>query len=321
MKKLFPVIILVLMLGMQQANAQRSNINFFESNGIITNSTLLNNDLSYTITHLDHRADDVVWAHVVYSIIDLRDVSNSQLAFPIGQDVQHKNLFRLLSEGVVKKIPVYYPNESGISPYFDQTNIIPLNKLSDVFYIETNVTGAQYIDPLFEYDSISKNLKISNRIYDRFSKEIKKFIVQKVYYFDKHLSTLGSKIIGIAPIQSAYEPVSFGGGFGEEEENAEAGTLTLRNTLKESILGWFLYDDLKAHLSGQPIYQESNAATRVSYHEYFTKKMYTDYLIGDNNLFKRLYGNTGEITLAEFKSEINRIERELIEIESDIFAK
>lgn len=312
-----PVLMWVLLMALT-VQAQRNAVNFFEPNGIITNSPMLSNDLSYSITHLDHRADDVVWAHVVYSIIDLRDIRNSQMAFPTGQDVQYKNLFRMLCDAVVAKVPVYYPNDAGISPYFDKTNIIPTDKLSDVFYIETNVAGAQYIDPLFELNAATGTLNISGRIYDRFSRGIRKFIVQKVYYFDKHLSQMGSKVIGIAPIQSSTEPAfaSF-----EENENADQSTQTLKNTLKESIIGWFLYDDLKARFSSQLIYQESNAAQRVNYHEYFTKRMFTDYLIGDNNLFKRLYGNTEELTMTQLQSEVRRIERELIETESDIWAK
>lgn len=316
------LIVLTLILCSSQLMAQRNAVNFFEPNGVITNSPLMNSDLSYTLTHLDHRADDVVWARVVYSIVDLRDIRNVQLAYPTGQDVVYRNLFRLISDGVVNKIPVYYPNEAGVSPYFDTTNIIPVNKLSDVFFIETNVGGAQYIDPLFELDSATNTLNLSNRIYNRFSSGVKKFMLQKVYYFDKHLSTIGSKIIGIAPMRTETDNLygSFDMGFGDEEESAP-GTTALKSALSESILCWFLYDDLKAHFSSQPIYPGSNAAQRVSYHEFFSKKMFADYLVGDNNLMKRLYGNTEDISLAQLKKEISQVEDELIEIESDIWAR
>lgn len=321
MKK-YALIALTLILCSTQLMAQRNAVNFFEPNGVITNSPLMTSDLSYSLTHLDHRADDVVWARVVYSIIDLRDIRNVQLAFPTGQDVVYRNLFRLISDGVVNKIPVYYPNEAGVSPYFDATNIIPLNKLSDVFFIETNVGGAQYIDPLFELDSVRNTLNLSNRIYNRFSSGVKKFMLQKVYYFDKHLSTIGSKIIGIAPMRSDTESQfgSFDVDFGDEEVT-EPGTTALKSALSDAILCWFLYDDLKAHFSSQPIYPGSNAAQRVSYHEFFTKKMFADYLVGDNNLMKRLYGNTEEITLSQLKKEISQVENELIEVESDIWAR
>lgn len=314
MKKTCLIIISVFLFG-YSAQAQ-NDMDFFTANGAINNSELLNNDLSYTLAHINNRADDVVWAHVVYSIIDLRDNRNAQLAFPAGQDMMYKNLFRVLSEAVTGKVPVYYPNESGISPDFSPENLIPANKLSDVFFIETDVAGIQYIDPLFETDSASNTTRISARIYDRFSKGINKFLIQKVYYFDKHLSVLSSKIIGIAPLKTdeVSAAIDFDG-----ENDGSADIQTLKNTLKESVICWFLTDDLKPRFGKQLVYQDNNIAQRISYDEYFSKKMFSDYLIGDNNLLKRLYGNTEEITFNKLNEEINKIRQSLIAIESGLW--
>lgn len=297
-------------------NAQERTFNFFDPNGSITTAKELSEDLSYTLAHIDHRADDVIWAHVVYSIVDLRDTRNLQVAFPTDQDAQYKNLFRLMADAVVAKAPVYYANESGISPIFAASSKVATEKLSDVFFIETDVAGVQYIDPLFTLDAASGKLAVSNRIYDRFSRRITRFMLQKVYYFDRHLSRFNTKIIGIAPLISEATDLSVQS---DEEEGESAGTLELKNTLKESVLCWFLYDELKPFLSNQLIYQESNAAQRMSYHEYFTKKMYSDYLIGDNNLFKRLYSTTEEMTLLQLKSEVKRLSTGLVEIESGVW--
>lgn len=316
MKKSCITAVALLMVVLTQA--QDKSFNFFESNGSITNNRELSEDLSYLLAHLDHRADDVVWAHVVYSIIDLRDTRNLQVAFPTDQDSRYKNLFRLMTNAVVARTPVYYANESGISPYFTASNAVATNKLSDVFFIETNVAGAQYIDPLFTYNETNDSLGVSNRIYDRFSRRINKFLLQKVVYFDKHLSRFHTKIIGIAPIVSNPEltqPV-----FTDDELPGNGGsTQQLKGELRESILCWFLYDELKPQLSQQIIYQVSNTAQRTSFHEYFTKKMYSDYLIGDNNLYKRLYSSTEEITLPVLKESIRKLQDELVEIESGVW--
>lgn len=298
--------------------AQRDAVSFFEPNGIITQSPALTSDLSYTLAHLDYRANDIVWAHVTYSIIDLRDNNNAQLAFPQGQDAHFKNLFRLLCEAVTKRVPVYYPNEQEIAPNFVTTNIIPTERLADVFFIETTIAGAQYIDPLFELNPADGSIQISTRIYDRFARNIQRFLVQKVYYFNKHLSTMGSRIIAIAPLQSNFaQEIEIT----DDEEITDNGTQALGNTLRESIIGWFLYNDLRSHFSNQLVFQPTNVALRINYHEFFTKRMYTDYLIGDNYLFRRLFGHTETLTLTQMRSEIQRIQRELVEIESNLFAK
>lgn len=314
-------ILFILLFFIGGVSGQQSNLNFFHSNGVINQSEDLSNDLGYTLTHLDNRADDVVWAHVVYSIIDLRDNINAQLAFPTGQDANYKNLFRLLSEAVIGGAPVYYPNEAGVTPWFGQANLVPATKLSDVFFIETNVAGAQYIDPLFEQNTGNNTLTISNRIYDRFSKRINKFLIQQVYYFDKHLSQMSSKIIGIAPLMTMEDALAPAFPDFENEDAGGADTQQLKTTLRDAIVCWFLYDDLKSYFSAQPVFQESNIAQRISYHEYLSKKMFSAYLIGDNSLMKRLYSNTGELTTNQITDEIIDIQRKLVEIESGIWGR
>ncbi len=307
----------VALLSMVLTQAQERTFNFFEPNGSITNARELSDDRSYILAHLDHRADDVVWAHVVYSIIDLRDTRNLATAFPTEIDDRYKNLFRLMTDAVVAGAPVYYANEAGIAPNFNTANAVAKAKLSDVFFIETNVAGAQYIDPLFVFDEAAGSVAVSNRIYDRFSRRITKYMLQKVYYFDKHLSRFHSKIIGIAPVITEVE--LWQPAFDNEDEPGSASSQELKSTLRESILCWFLYDELKPHFSGQLIYQVSNTAQRMSYHEYFTKKMYADYLIGDNNLFRRLYSTTEDISLPALKESVRQLAVELTEVESGVW--
>ncbi len=310
-------IIAVALLAQVLTHAQDNTFNFFESNGSINTTQELFEDMSYTLLHLDHKADDIVWASVVYSIIDLRDNRNLQVAFPNETDGQYQNLFRVIANAVVDRAPVYYANETAIAPNFGAANRVGTANLTDVFFIETNVAGAQYIDPLFDYKEESDSLGISTRIYDRFSQQINKFMIQKVYYFDKHLSRFHSKIIAIAPLIS--EPIIMQFETDEELEETDAANIQqLKTLLRESILCWFLYDDLKPHFSNQLVYQESNVAQRVSYHEYFSKKMFSDYLIGDNNLLRKLYSpNSDNITIPQLRTSVKQVANELIDIESD----
>ncbi len=296
---------------------------FFKEDGSINYNEELSHDLGYTLVHLDSRADDVVWAHIVYKIIDLRDNQNSQLAYPVERDARHKNLFRVIAEAVTKNAKIYYPSESDITPNFDSSNAVETARLSDAFFIETYVGGAQYIDPLFFVDTISNDITINNRIYDRFANRVNKFMIQQVFYFDKHLSQMKSKIIGIAPLMRSEDLEFDDFSFLEEDTLDEEGInlQDLKTTLRESILCWFLYDDIKPILSTQLIFQESNIAQRMTYHEFFTKKMFSAYLIGDNNSVKQLYYNTSKITPEQLLVNIESIQRKLVEIESNLFQK
>lgn len=307
---------IVLMLTVWSLQAQET-INFFGENGVINDNPELNEDLSYTLTRINSKAEDVVWAQVVYSIIDLRDKRNAQLAFPVDPDATYKNLFRVISEAIVNGAPVYYPNDYGIAPQFKSDNMVPKDKLSDVFFIETDVAGAQYIDPLFDKDGTNNGLKLSSRIYDRFSKSINRFMIQRVFYFDKNLSRFNSKIIAIAPLK--VEDAGGAGGETEEGENQGPDIQQVKTALKESVLAWLLLDDLKVQFAKQPVYQLDNIAQRVSYFEFFTKRMFGDYLVGDNNLFRRIYSSTQEITTQQLRDEVNNINEKIVKIESEVW--
>lgn len=313
MKKAVLIFLTILLTG-YFVQAQET-INFFGENGVINDNPELNEDLSYTLTRLNSKAEDVVWAQVIYSIIDLRDKRNAQLAYPIDPDVTYKNIFRVLSDAVVNKTPVYYPNEYGLAPQFNSTNMVPREKLSDVFFIETDVAGAQYIDALFENDAPTGNIKISSRIYDRFSKGINRYLIQKVYYFDKNLSRFNSKLIAIAPLK-VEQDVQLNA---VQDDEKGADIQAIKSALKESVLAWFLIDDLKVQFAKQPVYQTDNIAQRVSYLEFFTKKMFGDYLIGDNNLFRKIYSTTQEITPSQMKEEVSQIQEKLVKIESEVW--
>ena len=148
-------------------------------------------------------------------------------------------------------------------------------------------------------------------------------MIQQVFYFDKHLSQMKSKIIGIAPLMRSEDLEFDDFSFLEEDTLDEEGInlQDLKTTLRESILCWFLYDDIKPILSTQLIFQESNIAQRMTYHEFFTKKMFSAYLIGDNNSVKQLYYNTSKITPEQLLVNIESIQRKLVEIESNLFQK
>jgi hypothetical protein len=143
-------------------------------------------------------------------------------------------------------------------------------------------------------------------------------MIQRVFYFDKNLSRFNSKIIAIAPLK--VEDSGSGAGESEEEGEAQGPDIQLVKTaLKESVLAWLLLDDLKVQFAKQPVYQIDNIAQRVSYFEFFTKRMFGDYLVGDNNLFRRIYSSTQEITTKQLKDEVNNIREKIVKIESEVW--
>ena len=151
-------------------------------------------------------------------------------------------------------------------------------------------------------------------------------MVQEVFFFDTHLSRMNHKIIGIAPMMLLEEdtPLSFSDFFDEDEdddETKENEVHVIRTALRESVVCWLLYDDLKEHFSKQIVFPESNEAEKVTFHELFVKKMYSSYLVGDNNLMKKMYSINAPLTIPQLTGEISEINKRLIELESQLWMR
>lgn len=311
-------------------SAQDGNSFFSEAGEIKSNDYY--NDLNYSLAFIDHRSDDVVWARIVYRMIDVRDMQNSPLYFPMRPSKDQKSLFKLMIDGVVEGMPVYRRNAREIRPDF--TDMVLNSDLPYIFsYDEEN---DKY---LILYDSITNSVSFENENYQIYIREQFRFLIQEVIYFDKHLSRFHSKIIAIAPVKiprdvsraAAPQLDEEGDGFAaistrnRELTTAEADSklkrdeANLLNILRESVVCWFLYSDLRPYLAKQMISQMANSAYRLSYDDFFTNKLYKDYLIGDNNMLNKLYSGKEKFEFAKLKQQIQQINDELIDIETSIW--
>jgi hypothetical protein len=85
-----------------------------------------------------------------------------------------------------------------------------------------------------------------------------------------------------------------------------------------SILCWFAFDELRPELAKQNVISNGNGTQRLTFDDFFSQKLYSSYLLGDNNMFNRMLLQyvTDPIKL---KNEQNRIETELMNVEQDLW--
>ncbi len=329
MKKL-SVIALLLMSTMMMVNAQHQINPFFESNGTVRIETQELYDSSDKLISVFHRGDDIVWSRIVYRVIDMRYKQNYQLYFPIRpDDAEYKNLFTVIQHATVEGLPIYRkPQLSAktIKPVFTTETAIPPVEIPLVFTSqnETNpdVIAARENDPsltdisksdamLIHYDSIEGMLSVGTYGIEEFFRNQLKYLVQEIVFFDKHTSRLYSKIIAIAPLHAdlIYQ------GKAEVEAGNSKGYMT---ALSESIMFWVLYDDLRPYLARQYVIPQGNDTKRVTFEEFFAKKLYTSYLVGESNTYDRMFLNYAK-TEEEVKKEQQRVFDELLNFEQDLW--
>ena len=307
-------IIACLMLGVVTAQAQHNVISFFDEMGSARIQTAEFSPSHDTIVMVDHRIDDVIWSRYIYRVIDMRYKQNYQLYFPTkSDDADYRNLFKVITDAVVDGMPIYEKNMETIKPDFKQEpisrNVIPTMFMADdpmADYSDDpthfDITSSDAM--LVHYDSIEDKLSFHFYPFEKLVRNLLKYLTQEVVSFDKHTSRLHIKIIGIAPLQS--------------DKISTRDSTNLMSSLRESIMFWIPFDKLRPYMAMQYAIPNRNETKRVTYDEFFQKRLFTSYIVGEGNMYNR-YIPDYAISEDEIKKEQKRIEAELLNFEQDLW--
>ncbi len=311
MRKVF--LVACLLLGISVANAQHYVNPFFDKQGSARISVQEYSPARDTIIQTFHRNEDVIWSRYVYRIIDLRQKQNYQLYFPAQpDDPDYRSLFRVIVDAIVQGLPVYVKSSDvgDIKPYFDVPpmgrEMIPsiLNTDRDGSMGDGNIATSDYM--LLNYDSTTNVMKFNSYAYAGFVRNQYKYLIQEIVFFDRHTSRMHTKIIGIAPLWA--DNVDY---FDE---------MPVMDALYGQILFWIAFDELRPYLAQQFVIPSQNETKRVTFDEFFQKRLYSTYLVGEGNMYNRMlpdaqYGYNAK----DVKREQARIEAELLDFEQDLW--
>lgn len=280
----------VLALGLGTASAQSSTTNdFFNENGEIPTNLPTAYDMKdlTPIEFVNPRADDIYWQKVVYRVIDLRERMNYPLYYPEtavdGRESFFSILFKLINE---KKVPAFrfdYTTERfGKDDLIDFEEEV-LKKFEVIYKVKTNPTTKVKTFQIEDSD-------IPNR-------EVIKYYMKEVWFFDKNSSTFNVKIISICPV-----------------------LVTDRGVGTQSFpLCWIPFDNLRPYLVQREVMiTDKNNGARMSYDDLFIKRRFASNIYKESNLQNRMildYNATPE----DVKREQERIQREILNEEQDLW--
>ena len=307
-------IIACLMLGVVTAQAQHKVISFFDEVGSARIKTEEFSPTHDTIVMVDHRLDDIIWSRYVYRIIDMRYKQNYQLYFPTkSDDADYRNLFKVITDAVVDGLPIYEKNQETIKPDFKQK---PMARNMIPFVFMADVPGEDYSDDLshyditasdamlIHYDSVADYMEFHFYPFEKIVKIQLKYLIQEVVFFDKHTSRLYTKIMGIAPLQS--------------DKISTRDSTQIMASLRESIMFWIPFDQLRPYLAMQYAIPNRNEVKRVTYDDFFQKRLFTSYIVGEGNMYNRWIPDYAQ-SEEEVKKEQARIATELLTFEQDLW--
>ena len=308
-------IIACLMLGVITAQAQHKVISFFDEMGSARIQTEEFSQAHDTIVMVDHRIDDVIWARYIYRIIDMRYKQNYQLYFPTkSDDADYRNLFKVITDAVVDGMPIYEKNMETIKPDFKQQPIprasIPMmfmadDPLEDYSDDPTHYNITESDAMLVHYDSIADELSFHFYPFEKIVRNQLKYLIQEVVFFDKHTSRLHTKIMGIAPLQS--------------DKIITRDTTNVMGSLRESIMFWIPFDQLRPYLAMQYAIPNRNEVKRVTFDEFFQKRLFTSYIVGEGNMYNRWIPDYTFSDVEATRKEQERIATELLNFEQDLW--
>ena len=303
-------IIACFVLGITTAQAQHIPTQFLDEYGSARITTEEFSSAHDTVVMTNHRIDDVIWARYVYRIIDMRFKQNFQLYFPVlSDDPDYRNLFKVITDAVIDGMPIFEKQTGTIKPDFKQEPAA--KKVIPGMFLQGNpLDGDPDLDistsndMVVHYDSIEDEFSFNFYPYESLVRNQVKYLTQEVVFFDKHTSRLHTKIIAIAPLYS--------------ERITITDSTQVMGALNESIMFWVPFDLLRPYLAMQYAIPNRNETKRVTYDEFFQKRLYTSYIVVEGNMYNRWspdYANTYE----DIKKEQDRIATELLNFEQDLW--
>jgi gliding motility associated protien GldN len=238
------------------------------------------------------READIMWSKRVWQVIDLREKLNQTLYYPVNPIDERKSLFEIIKEGVLQT----EGNGPGLTAYSSSSNDFR-EKLSKAevrkIFVRTDTLD-------LPADPLKPDVTVPTAVNQELSAaDVKQYWLQEEWFFDKQRSVLDVRIIGIMPVI--------------EKKNEKGEVMGMAATF------WVAFDDLRPLLIQQQIFNRKNDAQLLTFDDLFVKRMFTCYIIKEDNMADRMIADyKGANTLAALL-EAESIKNGILFKESDMW--
>ncbi len=190
---------------------------------------------------------DVFWEKRIWRLIDIKEKRNH-----IFKDESNPFLNVLFDAAEEGDITLYHAMDDQFTTAMTESEVQSLRFSEDTTYI---------FDPVTFEDSMVV-------VYNELNwEDIKHYRLKEVYYFDEETSTLGVRILGIAPI---IERLDDNGNF-----------------LNSGPLFWAYYPEMREVLARTEVVNPHNDAARMSWEDVFEARLFDSYIIKEGNVYDR----------------------------------
>jgi gliding motility associated protien GldN len=179
---------------------------------------------------------------------------------------------------------------------------------ADEFFKES-LTSAQVEEKLFKIDTVSgfdfdkqeETINIVKNVKDW--KNVKKFRIKEIWYFDKNYSMFKNKIIGISPVFDEY-------------------IASIDQTV-EVPLFWIYFNEARTHLARYKVFNDNNDMAPMSWADLIDNRFFSSYIYKKSNVLDyRLvdkYDPKSPTKNFDVLLESEKIKQELFNFEHDLW--
>jgi len=231
------------------------------------------------------READVMWAKDIWRVIDLRERVNITLRYPvIGKMEDRYSLFNLLMEGIRSEEITPYQFTSFQTPFKQPTNLREIYATLDA-------------DTIFDDNGNPKEINTN-------SQNIKQFVIQEKWFFDKQSSVMKVRIYSMSPVifKQQYNPIT-----GQMLPQVERVPVFV-----------VYFPQCRRLLATHYVYNPGNDAQNISFDDLFFQRRFASTIVAESNI----YGNrfvTDYLRGQDALMEADRIKNDLFVMEHDLW--
>jgi|NOAtaT_7_FD_contig_123_28746_length_3145_multi_5_in_0_out_2_1 gliding motility associated protien GldN len=249
----------------------------------ITETTTINRRI---LAYDTPREADVFWKRRVWRVIDIREKVNQ----PFGYE--KRPLIQVLLDAITKGV------EDPNSP------LPPLRAFSDEDFkleLDTATLSSKLyrVDtvPVTDPETYEVKMQIVKNDFD--PKDVQRFRIKEIYYFDKEASVMKVRILGIAPVRQV---------------SASSG-----EKIGEAPLFWIYFPEAREYLARERVFNEGNDASPLSWEDIFENRYFSSYIYKASNVKDNRLEDFFPNSRRDLLMEAEKIKNEIFNFEQDLW--